>query len=442
MVYRMLANEIFLPLSDRVLGLSLSKDIKKWHKMQWYQSDILKSIQRERLRKLINHSIQNVPYYARIAKDVRFILKGDPFHALKNLPVLTKEIIKSHLPDDIVDKSRDVYFTSYTSGSSGIQGEFLMDKQAYSAAIGVQSFCHQWSGYRFGDRVIQTGMTLNRGFVKKVKDLLFRVKYTQAFQIDSDTVIENLKRLRGTRHHYFMGYASSLYMYAKLAMENGINDVKFKCVVSWGDKMFPHYRDLIEKQFNTTVYSDYGSAEGTTIAMQCREHNYHVLSPHVYIELLDDKGNEVNPGEIGNVIVTRLDNYLMPLIRYRIGDLAIKSDPGKRCPCGRHLPMLEEVIGRDTDIVYTPSGKALIVHFFTGIFEFYPEIKQFQVVQRPHHYLEIRYIPSSSYHAGILDRLEKDIYEKANEKFILKFNRVDEIFPSPSGKPQIIINED
>jgi len=238
-----------------------------------------------------------------------------------------------------------------------------------------------------------------------------------------------------------MGYGSSLYAYAKYAQEKGINDITFKSAISWGDKMFPHYRKCIEEQFHTTVFDCYGACEGTMIAAECEYHNYHIMTPHVFIEILDNEGREVSPGEMGEIMVTRLDNFLMPLVRYRIGDLAVKADPQKECQCGRHLPLLEKIIGRDTDLVYTPKGKTLIVHFFTGILEHIEEIRQFQVVQHTIDDIEIRVIPAENFTTDCFENIKREILSKANEKFNLRFSSVSKIDPSPSGKPQIVVSK-
>jgi len=440
-LYIELINNFILPLSDFVLGLKIQKELAYWRKLQWYSRDELLNIQQNSLKNMLMHCSNNVSYYKELSKKINFNPDGNPFNELRKFPFLTKGIIKENLPDGILDKSRKVYFIDSTSGASGIQGEFYSDKSAYSKALAVQSLWWEWAGYRFGNKVVQNGITPKRGFVKGLKDKLLRVNYISAFKIDSDTILKNLKLLRGSSSYFFMGYPSSLYIYAKFAKENGINDIKFKSVVSWGDKMFSHYRKLIEEQFNTVVFDTYGASEGTMIAAECEYHNYHIMTPHVFIEILDEQGNEVKPGQIGEVVVTRLDNYLMPLIRYRIGDLAVKADPKKHCPCGRQLPMLEKIIGRDTDIVKTRSGKYLIVHFFTGIFEHIKEIQQFQVVQHSLDDIEIRYVPNSSFKTEKLECIKNEICQKAGEKVNLRFTKVSQIYPSRSGKPQIVISE-
>ncbi len=176
------------------------------------------------------------------------------------------------------------------------------------------------------------------------------------------------------------------------------------------------------------------------IAGECSEHKYHVLTPHVHIEILDENGKTVPDGTLGQVVITSLDNYLMPLIRYKIGDLAIKSSNMSSCKCGRNLPIINKIIGRDTDVLHTPKYKILVVHFFTGIFEHFPEIKQFQVEQlKKGGEIQIRYIEGINFSKNILEKIKNKIYERAEEDFPLHFSNVEKIKPSPSGKPQIIV---
>ena len=439
-MYRYFLTRVVLPTADRLLGLSIQKDLELLKKIQWYTVEELATGQKEKLRNILIHCSLKIPYYSARCIDIGFNADDDPETSLKKFPLLDKDLIRANLPDRILDRDRGIYFTDYTSGSSGVQGIFHSDRPAYSVAVAIQMLWWQWAGYGFGDKTFQLGITPERGFVKSVKDRLLRVKYSQAFQINEKTVCDNLESLGSCGDVFFMGYPSALYEYAKIAAEKGYDDISFRSVVSWGDKMFPHYRSLIEKQFSSEVFDTYGTCENTMIAAECEHHNYHIMQPHIYLEILDEKGNEVPPGKMGQVVVTRLDNYLMPLIRYKLGDLAVKSATGKKCPCGRQLPMLERIIGRDTDIVYTPGGQSLIVHFFTGIFEFLEEIRQFQVVQNSLDDIVINYIPARGFGDETLDKIKAIIYAKANESFVFRFVEVSRIDATASGKPQIIVS--
>lgn len=439
-MYQKLIKNIIYPLSDKLMGLSINKNLKNNRSTQWYTTAELSALQKEKLFAILSHCNDRIPYYQKLFKDYSFDMNGDLLKELKKIPILTKKIIKQHLPYDLTDKTRKIYTIEKTSGSSGEQGEFYLDREAFSKIIAAQTLYWEWAGYSFGKKAIQTGINPERGFKKQIKDKLLLIRYSDAFKIDKKIIGETLNPFRNKKDIYFIGYPSSIYSYAKFAEELGINEVSFKSIISLGDKMFPHYRSLIENIFNTEVFDTYGAAEGLMIAGECSEHKYHIFSPHVHVEILDKNGNTVPDGTLGQVVVTSLDNYLMPLIKYKIGDLAIKSNQINSCKCGRNLPIIDKIIGRDTDILYTPKLKILVVHFFTGIFEHYPEIQQFQVEQQKKGgRIHIRYIEGINFSKSILENIRNKIYERAEENFPLYFSNVSEINPSPSGKPQIII---
>ena len=438
-MYQSLIKNIVYPLSDKLMGLSINKNLKWNRSTQWYTSVELSALQKKKLFAIISHCNDHIPYYQKLFKDYSLDINGDLLYELKKIPILTKKIIKKQLPYDLTDKTRKIFTVERTSGSSGEQGEFYLDREAFSKIIAAQTLYWEWAGYSFGKRAIQTGINPERGIKKQIKDKLLLIKYSDAFRIDKEIIRKTLNPFRNKKDIFFIGYPSSIYSYAKFAEELGINDVSFKAVISLGDKMFPHYRRLIENKFNTKVFDTYGAAEGLMIAGECPEHKYHVLTPHVHIEILDENGKTVPDGTLGQVVVTSLDNYLMPLIRYKIGDLAIKSSKMSNCKCGRNLPIIDKIIGRDTDILYTPKLKILVVHFFTGIFEHYPEIKQFQVQQQKKGgRIQINYIEGVNFTKIILDQIRNKIYERAEESFPLYFSNVTKIKPTPSGKPQII----
>ena len=99
------------------------------------------------------------------------------------------------------------------------------------------------------------------------------------------------------------------------------------------------------------------------------------------------------------------------------------------------------MVGRETDIVKTKSGNFLIVHFFTGIFEFYPSIKQFCIIQRDYEGIEVEYIPESYFRLEDLEDIRGKILAHLDEPFNIKFIKVDNIPPTASGKPQIVISK-
>jgi phenylacetate-CoA ligase len=157
------------------------------------------------------------------------------------------------------------------------------------------------------------------------------------------------------------------------------------------------------------------------------------------VEIVDANGDDVPPGQMGRVLATRLDNFAMPLIRYELGDLVeLEKDNAGPCECGRELPLLRRLIGRDTDIVVTRSGKRMIVHFFTGIFEHVPEIRQFKVVQRNLDEIEIHFVRNGHFNRQVIETVQSRIHGHLKEKFPIRWVETDRISPTNSGKPQII----
>ena len=395
-VYSFFTKYITMPFADFILGISLNKHLKEWRKIQWYSKKQLSNLQREKLFKILSHSKKHIPYYRLIMKNIDLTNENDPYQALKKMPALTKNIIKENLPNNIIDHFGKIYQTEKTSGSSGQQGVFYLDKMSYSNTVAIQSLWWEWSGYSFGLPTILLGINPERGIIKHIKDFLFRTTYVNAFDLDDEKIRNLLRKIRKQKY-FLMGYPSAIYHLAKFVENNNIKNVKLNAVVSFGDKLFEHYRKTIENAFKTKIYDTYGACEGTMIAAECDEKVYHIMSPHVIVEVLDDEGKDVSPGELGNIHVTHLDNYLMPLIRYKIGDLGILGNKKSSCGCGRSFPVLKKLIGRDTDIIYTNSGKPLVVHFFTGIFEHFEEIEQFQIIQKKSDPFIINYIPSKKF---------------------------------------------
>lgn len=430
--YNLLAEKIILPFGEFIHGSGFMESLKEWRKTERLSSGEVDLIQHKRLAGLLNHAVKNIPFYKAYEQNK----DQDPKLWIKAFPIMYKSTIKDHL-NELILGNREKMVVEKSSGSSGIQGEIYMTRVESFRAIAAQAFLWEWSGYQLGSQILQLGITPQRSWLKNAKDFLLRTTYQQAFNIDKQKIRDTLCRI--PNGSFFGGYASGLFAYALMAEELGIHNIRFTSVISWGDKMFPHYRKQIEKQFKTQVFDTYGCTEGMMIAGQCQFGSYHILTPHVYLELLDDQGNEVAPGQPGYVVATRLDAFSMPLIRYYLGDLAVRENPDKTCPCGKPFPMLRQVIGRDTDIIKTQTGKFLIVHFFTGIFEHIPEIRQFRVIQRTLDSIEIEFIPAAKeLDPDIIAKIRKIIEEKLEEPLDIAFKQVDNIPPTPSGKPQII----
>ncbi len=433
MVLNRLLEDIILPVGDWLNGSCYIKQLKYWRKAQYFSSEELVHIQLQKLGDLLRFAVKNVPFY----KDIKLSDDQDPIHQLRQFPILDKVTIKTHLPE-FLSTDMNSLIPHSSSGSSGIQGTIYMNKQEQSITRAIQTLWWEWAGFKIGEPLLQTGMTTDRGLLKTLKDLLFRTTYVQAFGLNEPFLLDVLKKTEAKPQRHLGGYASSLYQLAKVADQHDLN-IKFQSVISWGDKMFDHYRKQIKSAFHCDVTDTYGVTEGMMIACQMDLPYYYIMTPHVFLEILDHNGEPVPDGELGNVVVTRLDAFSMPIIRYRLGDLAVKLPLNEYPPEPKlNFPLLKKIVGRDTDVVRTSSGEALIVHFFTAIFEFIPEIKQFQVIHTGPDEICIDYIPDRGFETVILENIRGQINDHLKKDLKIDFRETSKINPTASGKPQIV----
>ena len=285
-MYRNIIENIVIPIGDVFNRTSYMRQLKYWRKVDTYTSPQLENLQKENLKEVLAHAVNTVPFYKNID------LKGvDPYRWLNNFPVVTKNHLReqnSELISSNVHKDSLIKYSS--SGSSGIQSTVYMSKAEQSIIRGILTHWWEWSGYGIGSPIVQTGMTLNRSAAKSLKDFFFRTYYLNAFSLSEYQLQKVCRTLESTKSYFLAGYASSLHVIAAYALEHKYN-IGLKAVISLGDKLFDHYRSTIEEAFNCKVYDTYGSNEGLMIAAQKDLDYLYILSPHVYLEIVDDNNN-------------------------------------------------------------------------------------------------------------------------------------------------------
>jgi phenylacetate-CoA ligase len=323
-----------------------------------------------------------------------------------------------------------------SSGSTGPPGKVYFNSKEISIGRAIQVLWWEWAGYKIGNSILQTGVNLNRTREKAIKDLLFKTTYIEALKHNENEILEVLYQLRKNPIDHFIGYASSLYLFAKVAKNNQIEHVKFISIISLGEKLLPHFRELIEEVFGCKVFDTYGASEGFRIASQCHEGNYHLMTPHVFVEIVDEFGNEVKPGESGTVLVTDLDNFTTPMIRYELGDMAKKVEDST-CKCGMSLPVFGEVTGRTTEFLVTPGKKYITVQTVVRVLKHFPIVEEFRLTQLEQNLFELEYVAKDE-----IGEVKNEIIAFFNsmfgEELNFKFERLPFIPKGSTGKFQLI----
>jgi phenylacetate-CoA ligase len=431
--------QVIFPLGDLVAGQKMMHRLSYLEKAQWWEPDRIAQIRNQSLSQLMSIAFTEVPYYRELIEQTgvrakEFRTPGD----LKKIPVSNKDSLRSNYPERVVRPTGHKTYEASTSGSTG--KNFFVREDAETAGRYRACFllALEWAGWRFGEPQVQTGMTLQRSLDRKFKDLLLKCHYTSAFDLTDPNLDSTLDLIEKYRIKHLWGYPGSLYFLAQRALQKGWNR-PLRSIVTWGDNLFPQYRRTIETAFQTQICDTYGCAEGVQISAQCEYGRYHVHDLDTIIEFLDDEFSPVLPDQVGNIVITRLHPGPMPLIRYRIGDLGV-AGKHQTCECGRGFSLMESIQGRDTDIVLTPGGNRLIVHFFTGILEYFPEINNFQVVQEDLVTLTLRVVPANGYSQSTAKRIITRLKEKGANDLEINVEEVTEIPLSSGGKRRFVIS--
>lgn len=435
-----LLRKVLLPLGDAAFGQRMVKRLRFLEEAQWWEPERLFAERDRRVRSLIKLAYQEVPFYRGLMESAG--VKPDAVQCaedLRQLPIVTKQMLKAGYPHQT---TRQTGLKTYEASSSGSTGtNFFVKEDSETAGMYRAAFllALQWAGWRVGEPHLQTGMTLTRSLDRRLKDYMLRCHYVSAFDLRDSHLDSALGLLEKHRIKHLWGYPGSLFFLARRAREVGWNQ-PLRSIVTWGDNLYPRYRQTIEAAFQTRIFDTYGCGEGIQVAAQCGVLNtYHVHTPDVAVEYIDDDGCPLEPGQVGNLILTRLHPGPMPLIRYQVGDLGVKGED-RRCACGRGYEIMESVQGRDTDVVVTPSGNRLIVHFFTGIIEFFPEVECFQVVQERLESLVVRLVAGRNFSSDTPSRVAAALREKGAD-IEMTIEVVPEIPLAPSGKRRFVISK-
>jgi phenylacetate-CoA ligase len=248
------------------------------------------------------------------------------------------------------------------------------------------------------------------------------------------TIKEQAAWLREINPGYVLSYPSVLRGIGGVFEERGWRLNRLREVLTFGEVLEPECRAACQRAFGVRVVDMYSSQEVGYIALQCPEQaHYHIQSENVLVEVLDNAGRACGPGQIGKVVITTLHNFAMPLVRYDIEDYAEVGGP---CPCGRGLPVLTRILGRQRNLLTMPNGERRWPVFVTedGTSDL-PPFFQFHVVQRTLDELQLNVVrPGGELSTDELAGVERYFHDVLGYPFKLSVNCVSAIPRSASGK--------
>ncbi|MCD4690350.1 hypothetical protein K8S17_02715 [bacterium] len=418
--------------------------LKEFRAQQFDDVETFRLRQERKLEELLLHAAGNIPFYReRLSGITHRTGASNVRAALVDIEPLSKRDLREHLDDMVVEMGRGTMVDA-SGGSTGEPTRFYKDREQLGASLAMTQVYLEWAGIERGephvklwgarrdlrDRV-SLGLRLNRYFYGR--------RTLDAFEMGEATMREYLSIMERTRAVCVEGYADALDRLAAFVEERGLAMAPVRAVVSSASTLHLHMRERIERVFGAPVFDRYGGREVSGIAAECSEHcGLHTSGETVFVEVVDGEGRPVEQGEEGEVLVTGLWNYTMPLIRYRIGDRAVLGS--EHCACGRPYPLLERIIGRSSASLRRSDGGSVVPAFFIHLIgvEFNDgELLKFQVIQENLDTIRVRLVPKPGAQVRILARREaltKRIRSAMGASCRVIYTIEEDIEPTPTGK--------
>jgi phenylacetate-CoA ligase len=416
---------------------------QKLKEYQWSSLKENREIQRKKLYALIQYASQNIPYYQQIIKEHNIKFSEDTiFEDIKKFPILTKEIIRNHF--DKLYRFRDkTYYRNTSGGSTGEPVVLYQDKEYLDWANATKRLFNEWAGRKLGDPMVKLWGSLSdilgssQGFKGHLRQQVSGMTILNTYRMTEEDMYRYVKKMNKIKPRLILAYTNSIEELTRFIQEHHLSVYSPSTVMTAAGVLYPEVKAKIEEVFHTTVFNCYGSREVSDMACNCeKDEGLHLIPAIHYLEIVDDEGRRVKPGIPGNIIVTLLTNYTMPLIRYKIGDRGILSE--KACSCGRGFPLLKKVEGRIRCIFKNKQGDLIDGGAFIRLFYFRENIKQFQVIQESLEQITINIVLKNKKQSKIAEKdfleISESIKKIMKSNIIITYNLLDVINPSPSGK--------
>lgn len=410
---------------------------------QWWDEERIESYHVTKLRAMLRHCSENVPYYKSLFRSVGF----DPDSVrhsddLRRIPTLDKLTLRQNLQQMVatnIPAWRRVYFTT-----SGTTGSPIKVWNSPEAVWRERAFIDtQWGriGFQIGDlRAVLRGAALSSG-----KHWEFDAKeraYTFSnFHMTPENAVAYARVMSTKRIAFLHAYPSSALNFARLLRQAGIATPRFKAVLLGSENVYPGQREQLENDYQCRVYSWYGHTEAVVLAGECeRTADYHVFPEYGFLELLRDDGQEAKPGETGEIVGTSLDNFVMPLIRYRTADYA--EAIANVCGCGRKHRLIRNVRGRWIGEVLVGKFDNLIsitsINFHSDVFV---HVFQFQFYQREKGKVQLRLVRDQGYTDADTKQIRNELLRKIGDSMDLEIAFTDAIPVTDRGKFRFVVQE-
>lgn len=445
-MYHLLYQKVLWPAYE--LLIKRRHTCRRWQfleRSQWWDPNRMVDFQKRELAALLKHHYQRSAWFRELCSD-KGIEAGDLEResAFSALPIMSKDDIRRNLERMKAEPPPRRVYSKATGGSTGQPLHFCHDEVSYEWRMAAAFRAYSWAGCEDGRKTVYIwggpmGDPAAAGSLKeKLHQRIQGRRVFNSFHFDEEKMLQFCQFIRHYRPDGIVGYTNALCSLARFIQRRKLETFSIHGIITAAEGVDQQQRDLLESVFGGRVFQTYGSREFMSIGAECDRHNgLHIAAENLIVEIIRD-GRVAEPGEAGEIVVTDLHNYAMPFIRYRIGDMGTMK--AGTCSCGRGLPMLGSVAGRQLDILRTADGREVPGEFFPHLMKEFKSVERFQVLQKSKNLIELR-LQAPSMGAESEVSMKSQIRKVFGELTEVKLCYMDEIPLTQSGKFRVTISE-
>lgn len=442
----MVANITF-PLHEKLLQRPTFDYLTHLEQTQWLSREAIEALQLEKLKTLLKIAINHCPWHAEHIRAANIDLTNQnqlTYNDLRRLPIMDK--------NDAINNAKHLMWQSVpggahrsnTGGSSGQPLSFYYGRwrQASDAAGRIRA--RHWYGINVGDPEVYlwgAPVELNKtDKIKTIRDRMMNQLVLNAFEMSPANMNQYIEAIQTYHPKCIYGYASSIALLAAhiRARSKKIKTPHLKVICTTGEPLYPDQRQLIEEVFAVPTANEFGSRDIGFTAHETPQGQILLMSESIILEVLDNQGQTVAPGELGEAVLTGLCSDAQPFIRYRTGDIVRLSN--ESCKEGRGLHVIDEVIGRTTDFVVRADGTIMHALAIIYIMRAIEGINEFKFVQQTINVIEISLVTNPFWNDDCKNQITKGIKQRLGNEVAITIRLVDKIPIEKSGKHRYIVS--
>jgi phenylacetate-coenzyme A ligase PaaK-like adenylate-forming protein len=419
--------------------------LQQFDRSQWWSPRDLQAQQLRQAGALLDHAYRHLPFYRNRLAQAGF-LPGKPLtpEVWARVPVMDRAALQAAGPALYSPALPESHGKVYEISSSGSTGRPVTARSSRVAQLMWDALTirdHLWHRRDFSGRLaaIRSFPSGTADYPRGAESPLWGRSLQGIFATGPSSVLtiatrtnEQAEWLQRVQPEYLLTYPSALRELLLYCRDQGITLPRLREVRTLSEQLPPETRRLCREVWGVKLVDIYSTQENGYLAFQCPEHDhYHCQSEVNWVEVLNPAGEACRPGEVGEVVVTSLTNFAMPMIRYAVGDMA---EVGPPCPCGRGLPVLSEILGRVRNMAVFPDGRKARLPIGDIWLVEIPEIQQIQIIQRSLEAMEVKLVTSRPLTSGEERRVRDWLAHRSGNLFAITVTYHEEIPRGPSGK--------